>query len=104
MTRADLIARLAERHPDLIGRDAETVVKLIIAHMIESLTMGDRIELRDFGTFELRSYRSKLVHNPQRAKLVQLPAHHVPFFKAGKLLRERVNGTKLPAGESSTSE
>lgn len=91
MTRSDLIARLAERHPKLLGKDAELSVKVILDSMSATLSEGGRIEIRGFGSFALNYRPPRLGRNPKSGGKVQVPAKYVPHFKAGKELRERVN-------------
>ncbi len=91
MTRSDLIAKLAERHTQLLGKDAELAVKVILDSMSSTLSKGGRIEIRGFGSFALNYRPPRLGRNPKSGGKVQVPAKYVPHFKAGKELRERVN-------------
>lgn len=90
MTRSDLIARLAERHPQLLAKDAELAVRFILDAMSASLSRGGRIEVRGFGSFGLNHRPPRQGRNPKTGDKVNVPAKHVPHFKAGKDLRERV--------------
>lgn len=91
MTRSDLIARLAERHPQLLAKDAELAVKVILDAMSVSLSRGGRIEVRGFGSFGLNYRPPRQGRNPKTGEQVKVPAKYVPHFKAGKELRERVS-------------
>ena len=91
MTRSDLILKLAERYPQLLGKDAELAVKVILDSMSTTLTSGDRIEIRGFGSFALNYRPPRMGRNPKSGDKVQVPAKYVPHFKAGKELRERVD-------------
>ena len=91
MTRSDLIIKLAERYPQLLGKDAELAVKVILDSMATTLTSGDRIEIRGFGSFALNYRPPRMGRNPKSGDKVQVPAKYVPHFKAGKELRERVD-------------
>jgi len=91
MTRSDLILKLAERHPQLLGKDAELAVKVILDSMATTLSSGDRIEIRGFGSFALNYRPPRMGRNPKSGDKVQVPAKYVPHFKAGKELRERVD-------------
>jgi integration host factor subunit beta len=93
MTRSDLIVKLAERYPQLLGKDAELAVKVILDSMATTLTSGDRIEIRGFGSFALNYRPPRMGRNPKSGEKVQVPAKYVPHFKAGKELRERVDYT-----------
>ena len=91
MTKSELIARLAERFPQLVAKDADYAVKMILDAMSEALVRGDRIEIRGFGSFALNFSPPRFVRNPKSGDKVSVPAKWVPHFKAGKELRERVD-------------
>ncbi len=91
MTRSDLIAKLAERYPQLVAKDAELAVKVILDAMAAALARGGRIEIRGFGSFALNYRPPRTGRNPKSGEKVQVPAKYVPHFKAGKELRERVD-------------
>lgn len=91
MTRSDLIAKLAERYPQLLGKDTDLAVKVILDAMAETLAQGGRIEIRGFGSFALNYRPPRIGRNPKSGDKVQVPAKYVPHFKAGKELRERVD-------------
>jgi len=91
MTRSDLIARLAELHPKLQLKDAESAVKVILDALSNALAKGERVEIRGFGSFGLNYKPPRQGRNPKTGAKVKVPAKHVPHFKAGKELRERVD-------------
>jgi integration host factor subunit beta len=91
MTKSELIARLAERFPQLVAKDADLSVKMMLDAMSEALAKGDRIEIRGFGSFSLNYRPPRTGRNPKTGTKVQVPAKYVPHFKAGKELRERVD-------------
>ena len=93
MTRSDLIAKLAERYPQLLAKDTDLAVKVILDAMSETLARGGRIEIRGFGSFALNYRPPRMGRNPKSGDKVQVPAKYVPHFKAGKELRERVDYT-----------
>ncbi len=92
MTKSELIARLAERNPRLVARDADEAVNTMLDAMTDALATGQRIEIRGFGSFALNYRPPRLGRNPKSGDRVQVPAKYVPHFKAGKELRERVDG------------
>jgi integration host factor subunit beta len=94
MTRSDLIVKLAERYSQLLAKDAELAVKVILDSMASTLATGGRIEIRGFGSFALNYRPPRLGRNPKSGDKVQVPAKYVPHFKAGKELRERVDYTQ----------
>ena len=91
MTRSDLIARLAELHPQLLTKDAELSVKVILDTLATTLARGERVEIRGFGSFALNYRPPRQGRNPKTGDKVKVPAKYVPHFKAGKELRERVS-------------
>ena len=91
MTKSELITRLAERFPQLVTKDADFAVKMILDAMSEALVRGDRIEIRGFGSFALNYRPPRIGRNPKSGEKVNVPAKWVPHFKAGKELRERVD-------------
>ena len=91
MTKSDLIARLAERFPQLVAKDADFAVKMILDAMSEALAKGDRIEIRGFGSFSLHYRAPRVGRNPKTGQSVSLDGKFVPHFKPGKELRDRVN-------------
>jgi integration host factor subunit beta len=92
MTKSELIARLAERFPQLVAKDADFAVKVILDAMTGALARGDRIEIRGFGSFALNYRPPRVGRNPKSGDTVHVPAKYVPHFKAVKELRERVDG------------
>jgi len=91
LTKSELIIRLAARNPRLVARDADETVKLILDMLGAALAQGGRIEIRGFGSFSLNYRPARVGRNPKSGERVEVPAKHVPHFKAGKELRERVD-------------
>lgn len=91
MTKSELIARLAERYPQLVAKDAEFAVRAILDVMATTLSEGNRIEIRGFGSFALSFRPPRVGRNPKSGEKVMVPEKWVPHFKPGKDLRERVD-------------
>jgi len=91
MTKSELIELLATRQSQLAYKDVELAVNVILEHMSATLSEGERIEIRGFGSFALHFRRSRMARNPKSGEPVSLPAKYVPHFKPGKELRERVD-------------
>ncbi len=91
MTRSDLIERLAARNPSLSLQDADEAVKTVLDTMSSGMALGHRIEIRGFGSFSLSHRPPRVGRNPKSGERVLVPAKHVPHFKAGKEMRERVD-------------
>lgn len=90
MTKSELVADLAGKHPHLTARDVDFAVNLMLDAIADALAQGDRIEIRGFGSFSLNYRPGRVGRNPKTGEQVEVPAKHVPHFKAGKELRERV--------------
>jgi integration host factor subunit beta len=91
MTKSDLIEKISFSQGHLSYRDVELSVKTIIEKMSDRLSSGERIEIRGFGSFCLHYRAPRMGRNPKTGEKVSLRAKHVPHFKPGKELRERVN-------------
>jgi integration host factor subunit beta len=91
MTRTELVDRLSRRQTHLNHEDVAFAVKTLLDQMSDTLAHGGRIEIRGFGAFSLHRRRSRVSRNPLTGASVALPDRHVPHFKPGKELRERVN-------------
>ena len=91
MTRSELIQKLAETNPSLTMTQAEHCVGVILDEITAALSKGNRVELRGFGVFTTRNRRARVGRNPRTGESVSVEAKAVPFFKAGKELKERLN-------------
>ncbi len=91
MTKSELIEVLAAKNSHLNHKDVELAVKSLIEQMSQSLSTGNRIEIRGFGSFSLHYRPPRMGRNPKTGEAVALAAKYVPHFKPGKELRERVN-------------
>lgn len=91
LTKSDLIESLARNQSHLPPKDVELAVKNILEKMSQELASGDRIEIRGFGSFSLHFREPRIGRNPKSGDAVALRGKHVPHFKPGKELRERVN-------------
>lgn len=92
MIRSELIAKIAEENPDLTLRHVEKIVNTVFEEIIEAMARGDRVELRGFGAFSVKRRDARTGRNPRTGDAVSVEEKHVPFFKTGKLLRDRLNG------------
>jgi integration host factor subunit beta len=92
MIRSELVQRLAEQNPGLRLTEIEAITDTFFDTIVEQLAKGGRVELRGFGTFTVRSREAREGRNPRTGENVQVAAKHVAHFKAGKDMRERLNG------------
>lgn len=91
MIKSELITRLALANPHLYQRDIERIVNTVFDEISDALQRGDRVELRGFGAFSVKSRPARQGRNPRTGQAVSVAAKRVPFFKTGKELRERLN-------------
>ena len=94
MTKSELIELLAAKNSHLNHKDVELAVKSLIEQMSLSLSTGNRIEIRGFGSFSLHYRPPRIGRNPKTGEAVALSGKYVPHFKPGKELRERVNESR----------
>ena len=92
MIRSELIQRIADENPHLYHRDVERIVSVIFDEVVAAMARGDRVELRGFGAFSVKQRDARTGRNPRTGEAVQVEEKHVPFFKTGKGLRDRLNG------------
>lgn len=91
MIRSELVAAVTEMNPHLSQKDIEHVVSTIFDSITDALAEGRRVELRGFGAFSTRARDPRVGRNPRTGEKVAVSAKRVPYFKAGKELRERLN-------------
>ncbi len=101
MTKSELIAELAAANPHLRGQDVETIVATIFEEITYALARNERVELRGFGAFTVKHRDARTGRNPRTGASVAVDEKSVPFFKAGKELRLRVNAGKIPRATAS---
>ncbi|MBV1866290.1 MAG: integration host factor subunit beta [Marinosulfonomonas sp.] len=92
MIRSELVQKIADDNPHLYQRDVERIVNTVFEEITEAMARGDRAELRGFGAFSVKKRDARTGRNPRTGASVQVDEKHVPFFKTGKLLRDRLNG------------
>lgn len=93
MTRSELVTALAQRFPQLVQKDAELAVSEILVAISQNLSKGHRVEIRGFGSFGLNYRPARTARNPKTGEKVPVPGKHLPHFKAGKELRERISNS-----------
>jgi integration host factor subunit beta len=90
MTKTELIQRLVEQNPRLYQRDVDIIVSRIFKEIADALARNDRVELRGFGSFSVRRHDARRGRNPRSGEAVSVPEKHVPYFKAGNPIRDRL--------------
>ncbi|MEM8571622.1 MAG: integration host factor subunit beta [Pseudomonadota bacterium] len=91
MIKSELIQKISEENPHLYQRDVERIVGTIFEEIIDAMADGHRVELRGFGAFSVKKRDARQGRNPRTGDTVDVEEKFVPFFKTGKLLRERLN-------------
>jgi integration host factor subunit beta len=91
MIKSELIQKISEENPHLYQRDVERIVSTIFDEIIDAMASGNRVELRGFGAFSVKRRDARQGRNPRTGDAVMVEEKFVPFFKTGKLLRDRLN-------------
>tara|TARA_A100000171_G_C2129019_1_gene145412 strand:+ start:375 stop:653 length:279 start_codon:yes stop_codon:yes gene_type:complete len=91
MTRSELVDAILEKNPEMTQKQAENLMSVILNEITNTLSEGGRVELRGFGVFSVRQREEREGRNPRTGETVTVKAKGVPFFKAGKLLKDRLN-------------
>jgi integration host factor subunit beta len=103
MTKAELVDEVA-RVVQLTKKQAETIVNIVFDSIVDSLRSGQKIELRGFGSFRLRSRKSRTGRNPKTGEKVEVPSKKIPYFKPGKELKELINKAMAEADAAEAAE
>ena len=91
MIKSELVQKIAEANPHLYQRDIENIVNAILDEIVNAMAKGDRVELRGFGAFSVKSRPARIGRNPRTGAHVPVDEKFVPFFKTGKDMRLRLN-------------
>jgi len=92
MIRSELVQQLTDETPGLSLREVDIIVDAVFEKVADQLANGGRVELRGFGAFSTRDRDGRDGRNPRTGEAVKVPAKRVPYFKAGKEMRDRLNG------------
>jgi integration host factor subunit beta len=92
MKKSDLVDNLAEKLSHFSRKEVDLILDTVFGKMSKTLAKGERIEIRGFGSFEVRTRKARQARNPKSGEKVFVGTRRVPFFKVGKELRERING------------
>jgi integration host factor subunit beta len=97
MTKSELIERISQRMPRVPKRDVEVIVHTVFESMLDALQRAQRIEIRGFGSFAVKTRQPRAGRNPKTGQKVDVPQRRIPHFTVGKELRERLNQLAQPA-------
>ena len=95
MLKSELIKRISDRNLHLRQRDVENLVDAILGEIVAAMVRGDRVELRGFGNFSVRQWKSRIGRNPQTGVAVAVKKKVHPSFRAGKEMRARLNRSSV---------
>jgi integration host factor subunit beta len=98
MIKSELVLRIAEQNPHLYQRDVENIVNAVLDTIVDALARGDRVELRGFGAFSVKTRDARIGRNPRTGETVEVASKSIPVFKTGKEMRLRLNGGGGAAG------
>jgi integration host factor subunit beta len=98
MMKSELIRKITGQNPHLYQRDVGNIVNAVFGEITAAMARGDRVELRDFGVFFVKNRSARMARNPRTGVQVAVVRKRLPAFRAGKEIRERLNGT----GETGT--
>jgi integration host factor subunit beta len=91
MIKSELIQRIAAQNPHLYQRDIEKIVNIVLDSIVDAMARGDRVELRDFGTFSVRVREGRVGRNPKTGEAITVGGKAFPYFRAGKEMGRRLN-------------
>ena len=91
MTKSELVERIAAKMPNLTIKDVERIVSVVFQRLTRALADGDRVEIRGFGAFSVRSRKPRVAINPKNKKRVDVPEKRIIHFKTGKELHCKLN-------------
>lgn len=94
MTRSELVKKVADWSFEITQSQAEQLVSTILDEIVHAVDVGERVELRGFGSFFPRQRQSRMARNPKTGEIVHVSARRIMFFTAGKNLKDRLNGKK----------
>lgn len=95
LTKSELISRVFGRHPMLTGRNADEAVNIVLRAVVSALSRGMRVEVRGFGSFSVKYRPPREGRNPRTGETVKVPGKYVPYFRAGKEIRDHLNAEAL---------
>ena len=91
MTKSELIEAVASRVDNFSRKDVEVIIDTLFGSMSESLSKGEKVEIRGFGSFKIKQREGRQGRNPKSGENIYIEPKKVPFFKAGKEIKERIN-------------
>ena len=91
MNKSDLISKITSNNPEFYQKDASKIVNVFFNTLCKAITKNERVELRGFGVFDVKKRNARIARNPKNGNVVAVPAKNIPFFRMGKLMKDRIN-------------
>ena len=91
LNKSDLIIKIANINHELHQKDANKIVNVFFDTLSSALVKNERIELRGFGVFDVKKREARIARNPKNGAVVAVPQKYIPFFRMGKLMKDRIN-------------
>ena len=91
MNKSNLITKIVNLNPDIYQKDIIKIVDIFFKTLTKAMVKNDRIELRGFGTFDVKNREARIARNPKDGSIVAVPSKKIPFFRMGKSMKERIN-------------
>ena len=91
MVKSELVQKLCNKNPNILRKDIEKILDIIIIEMIEALCRNEAVEIRGFGRFKTVMRKASIGRNPKNSKAVQIPAKKAIKWKMSKILFKRLN-------------
>ena len=91
MNKSNLIAKIVNSNQDFYQKDITKIVDIFFGTLTKAIVKNDRVELRGFGTFDVKNREARIARNPKNGSIVAVPSKKIPFFRMGKSMKERIN-------------
>jgi len=91
LNKSNLIAKIISKNPDVYQKDIVKLVDIFFTTLTKAIIKDDRVELRGFGTFDVKNREARMARNPKNGSIVAVPSKTIPFFRMGKGMKERIN-------------
>ena len=91
MNKSNLVTKIVNLNEDFYQKDIVKIVDIFFKTLTKAIVKNDRVELRGFGTFDVKNREARIARNPKNGSIVAVPSKKIPFFRMGKGMKERIN-------------
>jgi len=91
LNKSNLITKIVKLNPDVYQKDIVEIIDIFFRTITKAIVKNDRVELRGFGTFDVKNREARMARNPKDGSIVAVPSKKIPFFRMGKSMKERIN-------------